>query len=624
MKSIRALLPFLRGKWPWVGVYTLSNLLSVIFSTATLYMIGPFLGMLFGQSSLPIQKPEWHWSKEGLSDFFNWQMAEFIRSHNNDKTYGLIMICAVVVGTTLFKNVFLYIAKYTLHPLRNNIVQQIRGDLYRKLLHLPVGFFSNERKGDMLSRITNDVNAVEVSIISLMELLFSTPVTVVFYFLVLLYISPKLFLFLLVLLPLAGLLIGRISKSLKKSTVDNQERLADILSQVEETLGGLRIIKAFRAETQRSDAFDVSNKGVQALNNRIAARRELASPMSEFLGILILSIIIWFGGKMALQEPAQIAPGLFIMFISLFYFLITPLKALSQIFYNLHQGEAGLQRIRAVMEAPNPIQDKSDAKPLAAFEHSIEFKNVSFAYEGKTVLRGINLNIPKGKTIALVGASGAGKSTLVDLIPRFHDVSEGQILLDGINIREYRLNDLRGLMGIVTQEPVLFNDSIANNISLGESVSQSGFGSGSERNGEGKNLARVQEAARLANAATFIEAKENGYNDMVGDRGSKLSGGEKQRLTIARALYKNPPLLILDEATSSLDTVSERQVQDAIDQLMQHRTSVVIAHRLSTVQHADEIIVLDHGEIKERGTHTELIARNGLYQQLVSMQQVLQ
>lgn len=621
MKSIRALLPFLRGKWPWVGVYTLSNLLSVIFSTATLYMIGPFLGMLFGQSNLPVQKPVWHWSKEGLSDFFNWQMAEFIRSHNNDKTYGLILICAVVVGTTLCKNLFLYIAKYTLHPLRNNIVQQIRSNLYRKLLHLPVGFFSNERKGDMLSRITNDVTAVEVSIISLMELLFSTPVTVVFYFLVLLYISPKLFLFLLVLLPLAGLLIGRISKSLKKSTVDNQERLADILSQVEETLGGLRIIKAFRAETQRSDAFDVSNKGVQALNNRIAARRELASPMSEFLGILILSIIIWFGGKMALQEPAQIAPGLFIMFISLFYFLITPLKALSQLFYNLHQGEAGLQRIQQVMDAANPIQDTPDAKPLPTFEHSIEFKNVSFAYEGKTVLHHINLTIAKGKTIALVGASGAGKSTLVDLIPRFHDVSEGQILLDGIDIREYRLNDLRGLMGIVTQEPVLFNDSIANNISLGESghMLQSETESGNEG-----NTNRVKEAARLANAATFIEAKENGYNDVVGDRGSKLSGGEKQRLTIARALYKNPPLLILDEATSSLDTVSERQVQDAIDQLMQHRTSVVIAHRLSTVQHADEIIVLDHGEIKERGTHTELIARNGLYQQLVSMQQVLQ
>jgi subfamily B ATP-binding cassette protein MsbA len=448
-----------------------------------------------------------------------------------------------------------------------------------------------------------------------MELLFSTPVTVVFYFLVLLYISPKLFLFLLVLLPLAGLLIGRISKSLKRSTLDNQERLADILSQVEETLGGLRIIKAFRAETQRSDAFNATNRGVQALNNRIAARRELASPMSEFLGILILSIIIWFGGKMALQEPAQIAPGLFIMFISLFYFLITPLKALSQLFYNLHQGEAGLQRIQQVMDAPNPIQDTPDAKPLAKFEHSIEFKNVSFAYEGKTVLHHINLTIAKGKTIALVGASGAGKSTLVDLIPRFHDVTEGQILLDGIDIRAYRLNDLRGLMGIVTQEPVLFNDSIANNIALGQSVFESG--------NEG-NINRVKEAARLANAATFIEAKENGFNDMVGDRGSKLSGGEKQRLTIARALYKNPPLLILDEATSSLDTVSERQVQEAIDQLMQHRTSVVIAHRLSTVQHADEIIVLDHGEIKERGTHTELIARNGLYQQLVSMQQVLQ
>ena len=609
MKSIRALLPFLRGKWPYVGVYTFSNLLSVIFSTATLYMIGPFLGMLFGQSALPTVKPVWTWSKEGVSDFFNWQMAEFIRSHGNDKAYGLILICAVVVGTTLLKNVFLYIAKYTLHPLRNDIVQQIRRDLYNKLLHLPVGFFSNERKGDMLSRITNDVSAVEVSIISLMELLFSTPVTVLFYFFVLLYISPKLFLFLLVLLPIAGLFIGRISKSLKRSTLDNQERLADILSLVEETLGGLRIIKAFRAEASRSQAFAQSNQGVQVLNNRIAARRELASPLSEFLGILILSIIIWFGGKMALETPAQIQPGLFIMFISLFYFLITPLKALSQIFYNLHQGEAGLQRIQEVMQAPNPIQDVADALPLLAFNHAIEFKNVSFAYGGKTVLRHINLRIPKGKTIALVGASGAGKSTLVDLIPRFHDVSEGEILLDGVDIRSYKLNDLRGLMGIVTQEPILFNDSIANNIALGDADA---------------NAERVSEAVRLANAAEFIAKKEAGLNESVGDRGVKLSGGEKQRLTIARALYKNPPLLILDEATSSLDTVSERLVQDAIDQLMQHRTSVVIAHRLSTVQHADEIIVLDQGEIKERGTHAELIARGGLYSQLVSMQQVLQ
>ncbi len=312
---------------------------------------------------------------------------------------------------------------------------------------------------------------------------------------------------------------------------------------------------------------------------------------------------------MALQSPAQIQPGLFIMFISLFYFLITPLKALSQIFYNLHQGEAGLQRIREVMQAPNPIQDAQNAISLTGFNEAIEFKQVSFAYGGKTVLKHINLRIPKGKTIALVGASGAGKSTLVDLIPRFHDVSEGEILLDGVDIRRYKLNDLRGLMGIVTQEPILFNDSIANNIALGDADA---------------NAERVSEAARLANATNFISKKEGGLNESVGDRGVKLSGGEKQRLTIARALYKNPPLLILDEATSSLDTVSERQVQDAIDQLMQHRTSVVIAHRLSTVQHADEIIVLDQGEIKERGTHAELIARGGLYSQLVSMQQVLQ
>ncbi len=606
MKAIRSILPFLKGKWSYVIAYAISNLLSVLFSTMTVGMISPFLNMLFDKETPLATNPGFHLNKEGIGNYFKYLLSDFIAAHDHNKVYGLIFICIVVILSTLFKNLFLYFAKYILHPLRNDVVTRIRQQVFDKILHLPVGFFTNERKGDILSRITNDVNAVEISVISMMELLFSTPITVIFYFSVLLMISAKLFLFLLVLLPIAGLIIGRISKSLKKSTVSTQEKLANILTIVEETLGGLRIVKAFRAEENRSAAFRYENEQVYKLNNRIAARRELASPMSEFLGISILSVIIWFGGNMALQQPAEIEPGMFIMFISLFYFLINPLKALSQIFYNLHQGRASLERIQMILDAENTIVDAPDAIPISAFNHSIEFKDVSFSYEGKPVLKHINLTIQKGQNIALVGASGAGKSTLVDLIPRFHDASSGDIFIDGKSIRQYRIADLRALMGVVSQEPVLFNDTIRQNIALG---------------GDAQLNEKIEQAAQVANAHSFITQKEQGYETVVGDRGNKLSGGEKQRVTIARSVFKNPPILILDEATSSLDTVSERQVQDALNKLMQNRTSIVIAHRLSTVQHADEIIVLDAGEIKERGTHAQLIEKGGLYSKLVSMQQ---
>lgn len=609
MKAIRTILPYLRGKWNYVVIYASANLLSVIFSTITVAMIGPFLKMLFGQETMVTENPGLKLTKDGIDLFFKYQLSHFIEINGGDKVYGLIFVCTIVIIATLLKNLFLYISKYTLHPLRNDIVTSIRKKIFDKMIQLPVGFFTNERKGDMLSRLTNDVNAVEISVISMMELLFSTPVTVLFYFTVLLVISPKLFLFLLVLLPIAGLIIGRISKSLKRSTMSTQERLANILSVAEETLSGLRIVKSYRAERNRVETFDMENEHVRTLNNHIASRRELASPMSEFLGIFILSIIIWFGGKMALSQPAEIDPGLFIMFISLFYFLINPLKALSQIFYNLHQGQASLERIDKILQAENTIIDAPNAKTKDYFEHSIEFRNVSFGYDGNQVLHQINLHIPKGKTIALVGSSGAGKSTLADLIPRFHDVTEGEILIDGENIKNHKLSDLRGLVGIVSQEPILFNDTIAKNISLG---------------GNAEDRAKIEEAAKVANAYDFILQKENGFDSNIGDRGSKLSGGEKQRLTIARAIFKNPPILILDEATSSLDTVSEKQVQEAIDHLMQNRTSIVIAHRLSTVQNADEIIVLEQGRIAERGTHASLMSAGGLYKKLVDIQQVLQ
>ncbi len=608
MRAIRSILPYLKDKWSYVVAYMLSNLLSVIFSTLTVGMISPFLNMLFSKESALTSNPGFHLSKEGVGDYFKFLLSDFIHQHGDDKVYGLIFICIVVVIATFLKNLFLYISKYILNPLRNGIILRIRRELFSKIIQLPVGFFTNERKGDIMSRMTNDVTAVEQSITSLMELLFSTPITVIFYFVVLFMISDKLFLFLLVLLPIAGLVIGRISKSLKKNTKTTQEKLGNMLSIIEETLGGLRIVKAFRAEKNRNDAFEFENKHLFNLNNHIAARRELASPMSEFLGISILSVIIWFGGNMALSTPSQLEPGTFIVFISMFYFLINPLKALSQIFYNLHQGKASLDRINMILQAENNIVDKNDAKQISSFNESIEFKNVSFSYEGKDVLKNINLKILKGQTVAIVGASGAGKSTLVDLIPRFHDVNSGEILIDGTNIKDFKIDALRKLMGIVSQEPVLFNDTIANNISLGA---------------ENAAMKDIEHAGKIANAHEFIINKEEGYQAIAGDRGTKLSGGEKQRVTIARAIFKNPPVLILDEATSSLDTVSERMVQDAINHLMQNRTSIIIAHRLSTVQNADEIIVLEQGEIKERGTHSALISKQGIYNKLVEMQQVL-
>nr|HPI55485.1 ABC transporter ATP-binding protein [Chitinophagaceae bacterium] len=445
MKAIGSLLPYLKGKWKYVVTYALSNLLSVIFSTFSMAMIIPFLNMLFEKDMYVAVNPGLSLTKEGIANYFKFLLSDFIASHDNNKAYGLVFICVILIFSTFFKNLFLYLSRYILNPLRNGILVNIRKDLYGKILELPVGFFTNERKGDIMSRMTNDVTAIEVSIIGVMELLFSTPITVFFYFSILLYLSPKLFLFLLVLLPIAGLIIGRISKSLKKSSKHTQEKLGNLLSIIEETLGGLRIIKAFRAEDHRNKAFEQENLHIQQLNNHIASRRELASPMSEFLGILILSIIIWFGGNMALSKPAEIEPGTFIMFISLFYFLINPLKTLSQIFYNLAQGKASLERIHKILSAENTIVDHANALPVHRFDHRIEFRNVGFSYEGKRVLHNINITIEKGKTLAIVGASGAGKSTLVDLIPRFHDVAEGEIFIDGKNIQTLKLDDLRSL-----------------------------------------------------------------------------------------------------------------------------------------------------------------------------------
>jgi subfamily B ATP-binding cassette protein MsbA len=455
--------------------------------------------------------------------------------------------------------------------------------------------------------MSNDANEIEWSVMSTLEGLLRNPMQIIIILIFMVFMSPALSLVLLILLPIAGFIIGRVSRSLKKQSTASAEHLGTLMSILDETLGGLRVIKAFNAEKILRTKFFHTNDTLNHIRNKMNFRRDLASPMSEFLGVLVLCCILWFGGLLVLNHEAGLSPSGFIMYIVFFTQLLEPAKALSTSFYNAQRGSAAIERIEEILKAPITVVDNPNAKALPEFSKNIEFRNVSFSYEDVTILKNINLTIEKGKTIALVGSSGAGKSTLADLIPRFHDVSEGELLIDGVNIKEYSLHSVRNLMGIVTQEPILFNDTIASNIALGI---------------DNTNMEAIEHAAKVANAFNFIQLKEDKFDTNIGDRGSKLSGGERQRVTIARAVLKNPPILILDEATSALDTESERLVQDAINNMMQNRTSIVIAHRLSTIRHADEIIVLQKGEIAERGSHDELLSKDGIYRRLVEMQEV--
>jgi subfamily B ATP-binding cassette protein MsbA len=603
MKKISRLLKYLADYKGQIGLYFLCNLLSILFGLFSFTMIIPVLNILFGmQDVLPVASP-----KAGSFDIIP-RTISYLKDLilHLDKHTALAYICVVVVVLTILKNLFLYLALYILNPLRNAVLRRLRDELFTKTLSLPIGFFTEERKGDLISRMTNDINEVELSIMGVLEVFIREPLTIIVYLGSMIFMNYQLSLILFVALPIAGLVIGRISKSLRKSSNIAQEQLGNMLGVIDETLVGMRVLKAFNAENNQHLRFMKLNNLLFRTRNRIAARRELASPLSETMGIIVVSIILWIGGQMVFSHSGFDGAS-FIAYIALFSQIITPFKNLSSAFYNVQKGTSALDRIEYLLTVENAITEIPNPKPITSFERTIEFRNVRFAYGEKKILSNVNLVIEKGKTVALVGASGAGKSTLVDLIPRFHDVTGGEILVDGVNIKECKIDDLRRLMGVVSQDPILFNDTVYNNIILGT-------GNATQE--------RVEEAARIANADNFIKQKADGYQTTVGDRGARLSGGERQRVTIARAVLKNPPILILDEATSSLDTESERIVQDAINNLMKNRTCIVIAHRLSTVQHADEIIVMEHGSIVERGTHAALLGKDGIYKRLVEMQQV--
>jgi ATP-binding cassette, subfamily B, bacterial MsbA len=605
MKSLRVIYQYISRYPLLVFLYFLLNLLSATFSLVSLALLAPFLALIFGlEGGNGLLGSRFSIGK--ASDMFYQHLSELVTT-DAGKVKALGMICIILIIAILLKNVFLYLSLYILAPIRNRIINDMRKDMFGKILQLPVGFFSDQRKGDIMSKLTNDLQDVEFSTISFLETFLREPIVIILYLWAMISLSPELSLFLLIFLPVAGLIIGRIGRSLKKVSTHVQEKLGDILSTIEETLGGIRVVKAFNAEGLQRGKFEQENEQLYRIKNRANRRRDLASPVSETLGILAVCCVLFYGGRLVLNKDFSLSATDFLTYIAIFTQIINPLKSFSAASYNIQRGAASIERIQTLISTEETVKERADPLPLTAFTEAIEFHQVGFAYQDTAILKNINLTIRKGSTVALVGSSGAGKSTLADLVPRFHDVSSGELHIDGTDIRAYAIRDLRNLMGIVTQEPILFNDTIAANIALGKPEA---------------SAAEIEQAARIANAHEFIMRKEEGYQTKVGERGSKLSGGEKQRITIARAVLKNPPILILDEATSSLDTESERLVQDAINNLMKDRTSIVIAHRLSTVRHADEIIVLQKGEIAERGRHEDLIAHEGLYRRLVEMQEV--
>ena len=601
MRTYARIFHYLRHQSGAIIGYLVCILLSILFSIVSFGMLAPFFDLIFNGDNSRLAQPADNAAMETLRQF----LLNRVDQLTPVNTLGII--CFIILLSIAFKNLFLYFSFYILNPMKNRIIYRLRADIYQKVLTLPIGYFTEQRKGDLMSRLTNDVYEVENSLVGALEGWVRDPLTILINFAVLFYISPTLTIAILVCIPAIGFILGRISRNLKKTSQEAAEKQGESLSVLDETLLGLRIIKSFNAQELVRARFDKANHELLDARNRISRRRDLASPVSEILGVGVFVGILWFGGQSVLNQEISLAPSTFLAYLALFYNIINPVKALSTSFSNMRKGSAAIARIEELLNTPQTIDENPNGTAFESFKESIEFRNVRFAYGDKLVLDDINFTLTKGKTIALVGSSGSGKSTLADLLARFHDVSDGQVLIDGIDIRDYALYSVRKQMSLVTQEPILFNDTIASNIALGEPDAP---------------LARIESAARLANADGFIRQKSNGFQTNVGDRGGKLSGGERQRLTIARGLLKNPSILILDEATSSLDTESERLVQEAINNVMKDRTSLVIAHRLSTIRHADEILVMQEGHIVERGNHESLIKQNGYYKKLVDLQEL--
>jgi ATP-binding cassette, subfamily B, bacterial MsbA len=598
-KLLRYAIPY---KW-YALLNVVFNILGALFSLFSIASLIPVLNILFKQEKPVTQMIPWALDTKTVFSNINYLISQEIIRFGEMHT--LMLICIGIVVLFFFKNVFRYLALFYVSVLRNGVVKDLRNALYKKVLILPLSYYSNQRKGDIISRMTSDVQEVEWSILSSLEMLFRDPITIIIYLVAMFSISTSLTLFVLLVLPVSGLLIGGVGRSLRRTSQKGQKKMGEIISLIEETISGLRVIKAFNAIDYSYQNFDQNNRGLMKLMVRLFRKRDLASPISEFLGITVTALILWYGGMLILSSEAGLTPDKFILYIGIFSQIIVPAKALTTAYYNVEKGAASLERIDQVLTAGEVIIQKPDAMPVKEFKNSVEFREVSFRYEKDFVLKNINLTISKGKTIALVGPSGGGKSTLVDMLPRFYDVTEGKVCIDGNDLRDLVIKDIRGLMGIVSQETILFNGSVTDNIAFGM-----------------QNLSEeeVIAAARVANAHEFIINLSDGYNTNIGDRGLKLSGGQRQRISIARAVLKNPPILILDEATSALDTESERLVQEALTNLMKNRTSLVIAHRLSTIQHADEIVVIQSGEIVERGSHLQLIRQNGIYRRLCDLQ----